>query len=125
VGDQPDPEPLAGRDDLALGFPQAIASVTQLHDRDLPVPADRLALLLGNPATTSARVEPSDDAVLCRCNNVTEKSLTAAWQGGARSVHELARATRATTGCGGCADDVARLCALLAGRTEHPKKGVA
>ncbi|MDA3645076.1 FAD-dependent oxidoreductase [Saccharopolyspora indica] len=110
---------------VLLGFPEAIASVTQLHDRDLPVPADRLALLLGNPAAVpGGPVELSDDAVICRCNNVTKKSLTTAWQGGARSVPELARATRATTGCGGCVDDVARLCTALAQRAEH-QKGVA
>ncbi|MER7083236.1 assimilatory nitrate reductase (NADH) beta subunit [Saccharopolyspora kobensis] len=108
---------------VLLGFPAAIASVTQLHDRDLPVPADRLALLLGTPAAVPGELPV--EAVICRCNNVTRKSLTAAWQGGARSVAELARATRATTGCGGCADDVASLCAALAERTEHQKEGVA
>ncbi|MCI2417249.1 FAD-dependent oxidoreductase [Saccharopolyspora sp. K220] len=111
---------------VLFGFPEAIASVSQLHDRDLPVPADRLALLLGTPAATpSAPVELPDDAVICRCNNVTKKSLTAAWHGGARSVPELARTTRATTGCGGCVDDVGRLCDALANRIEHQKEGAA
>ncbi|MER7012649.1 FAD-dependent oxidoreductase [Saccharopolyspora sp. NPDC000359] len=111
---------------VLFGFPEAIASVTQLHDRDLAVPADRLALLLGTPtAVPEAPVELPDEAVLCRCNNVTKESLTTAWQGGARSVPDLARATRATTGCGGCVDEVARLCTTLAQRAEHQEEGAA
>ncbi|MEV0086419.1 FAD-dependent oxidoreductase [Saccharopolyspora sp. NPDC050642] len=111
---------------VLFGFPEAIAAVSQLHDRDLPVPTDRLALLLGTlAAVPGAPAELPDDAVICRCNNVTKKALTAAWQGGARSVPELARATRATTGCGGCVDDVGRLCGALADRTEHQKEGAA
>ncbi|MBB5158137.1 FAD-dependent oxidoreductase [Saccharopolyspora phatthalungensis] len=111
---------------VLVGFPEAIASVSQLHDRDLPVPTDRLALLLGTPAAVPGTpVELPDDAVICRCNNVTKKSLTTAWQGGARSVPELARATRATTGCGGCVDDVGRICGALANRLEHQKEGAA
>jgi assimilatory nitrate reductase electron transfer subunit len=111
---------------VLFGFPEAIASVSQLHDRDLPVPTDRLALLLGTPAAVpGAPVELPDDAVICRCNNVTKKSLTAAWHGGARSVPELARATRATTGCGGCVDDVGGICGALANRIEHEKEGAA
>ncbi|WP_406691004.1 FAD-dependent oxidoreductase [Saccharopolyspora sp. ID03-671] len=111
---------------VLLGFPAAIAAVSQLHDRDLPMPADRLSLLLGTPAAVpGAPVELPEDAVLCRCNNVTKKSLITAWHGGARSVAELARATRATTGCGGCVDDVGRLCGSLADRIESEREGAA
>ncbi|SFS80089.1 FAD-dependent oxidoreductase [Saccharopolyspora flava] len=111
---------------VLLGFPAAIAAVSQLHDRDLPMPADRLSLLLGTPAAVpGAQVELPEDAVLCRCNNVTKKSLITAWHGGARSVAELARATRATTGCGSCVDDVGRLCSSLADRIESEREGAA
>ncbi|MEV4730499.1 FAD-dependent oxidoreductase [Saccharopolyspora sp. NPDC049426] len=111
---------------VLLGFPAAIAAISQLHDRDLPMPADRLSLLLGTPAAVpGAPVELPEDAVLCRCNNVTKKSLITAWHGGARSVAELARATRATTGCGGCVDDVGRLCSSLADRIESEREGAA
>ncbi|CAM03072.1 assimilatory nitrate reductase electron transfer subunit [Saccharopolyspora erythraea NRRL 2338] len=111
---------------VLFGFPQAIASVTQLHDGDLPVPSDRLGLLLGTAAATRATpVELPDDAVVCRCNNVTKKALTTAWHGGARSVADIAQATRATTGCGGCADDVRRICGSLRTRTEEQQEGAA
>ncbi|GAA2792558.1 FAD-dependent oxidoreductase [Saccharopolyspora taberi] len=111
---------------VLFGFPQAIASVTQLHDGDLPVPSDRLGLLLGTAAATRATpVELPDDAVVCRCNNVTKKALVTAWHGGSRSVAELARTTRATTGCGGCADDVRRICGSLRTHTDEEQEGAA
>ncbi|GAA2352630.1 FAD-dependent oxidoreductase [Saccharopolyspora halophila] len=111
---------------VLLGFPEAIAAVSQLHDRGLPMPADRLSLLLGTPASVpGAPVELPEDAVVCRCNNVTKKSLITAWHGGARSVSALARATRATTGCGSCVDDVGAVCTALAERIESEREGAA
>ncbi|MDF3292208.1 FAD-dependent oxidoreductase [Streptomyces silvisoli] len=99
---------------VLIGLPQAIASVSQLYDRDLPVPADRLALLLGTASRRgSGSLELPDDAVVCLCNNVMKRTLSDAWRGGARELPDLAAATRATTGCGGCAPDVRRLCAVL------------
>ena len=106
---------------VLIGFPQAGAAIGQLHERDLPVPADRLGLLLGGGAPErSAPAELADDAVLCRCNNVTKNRLVRAFHDGARDAGALARATRATTGCGGCGDEVRRLCgALLETSTEQ------
>jgi assimilatory nitrate reductase electron transfer subunit len=39
---------------------------------------------------------------VCRCNGVAKRDVVRAWEGGARTVPEVATATRATTGCGGC-----------------------
>jgi assimilatory nitrate reductase electron transfer subunit len=105
---------------VLLGFPQAIASVTQLHDRSEPAPSDRLGLLLGTAASTERAVsaELPDNAVVCRCNNVTKKALVHAWHDGAREISELATATRATTGCGSCTDDIRRLCGSLRSNSE-------
>ena len=111
---------------VLLGLPAAIPAVGRLHERGLPMPADRLSLLLGTPAPVpGAPVELPEDAVLCRCSHVTKKSLISAWHSGARSVAALAGATRATTGCGGCVDDVGRLCDALADRIEPERKGAA
>lgn len=111
---------------VLVGFPEAIAEISQLHDRGLPMPSDRLAVLLGTPpAVPGGAVELPEDAVVCRCNNVTKKSLTTAWHGGARSVAELAEATRATTGCGSCVDDVGAVCSALADRIESERQGAA
>lgn len=100
---------------VMLGLPDAAAAVTQLYDRGAPAPSDRLALLLGRalPAADAGQAGPGADvtalpghAVVCRCSNVTKSGLAAAWRQGARSVPDLAAATRATSGCGGCSDQV-------------------
>jgi len=98
---------------VLLGLPRAIAAVSQLYDRDLPVPSGRLALLLGTASPGPAPVELPDDAVICFCNNVTRAAIAGAWRRGARDLAALAAATRATTGCGTCAPDVRRVCEAL------------
>lgn len=103
---------------VVLGLPTAVATMSQLHSAGRPVPADRLAALLGTaPVRHTGSGEPPDDPVLCRCNNVTRKALVTAFGDGARDVPALARITRATTGCGSCTDTVRRLCRSLAGTT--------
>lgn len=99
---------------VLVGLPAAIAALSRLHDQGAPVPSDRLALLLGRPPVTSAGpVELPDDAIVCHCAHVTGKTLVDAWRAGARGRSALAAATRATTGCGGCADAVQGICAAL------------
>ncbi|MEV6957692.1 FAD-dependent oxidoreductase [Streptomyces sp. NPDC051207] len=92
---------------VLVGLPRAIAAVGRLYERDLPVPSDRLGLLLGTPATERpGPVGLPDEAVLCHCNHVTKADLLRAWCAGARDLARVTAATRATTGCGGCSDDV-------------------
>jgi assimilatory nitrate reductase electron transfer subunit len=93
---------------IVLGAPDAAAAITQLYDRGVPAPADRLALLLGRAATgqPASPVDLPASATICRCNTVTKRQLVTAWRNGARSPVDLATATRATTGCGGCRDAV-------------------
>ncbi|GAA5128459.1 FAD-dependent oxidoreductase [Haloechinothrix salitolerans] len=104
---------------ILLGFPDAAASVAHHFDNGTPAPSDRLAFLLGralpgeaapaeNPATMPGSV------TVCKCNNVTKSSLVDAWRSGARSTADLASATRATTGCGGCRDVVEGIATWLA-----------
>ncbi|RJQ79650.1 FAD-dependent oxidoreductase [Amycolatopsis panacis] len=104
---------------ILLGLPDAAATVTQLHDRGIPVPEDRLAVLLGralpagSPHATSPAELPSS-ALICRCNAVTKGRLIEAWRGGATDAAALARTTRATTGCGSCRDTVGAVAEWLA-----------
>ena len=60
-----------------------------------------------------------DRATVCRCNGVTKGDLVGCWRGGARTLEEVARATRATTGCGGCTDAVCGILDWLA-RSDPP-----
>jgi assimilatory nitrate reductase electron transfer subunit len=110
-----------------VGLPDAAASMVQFFDGGIPVAADdRLALLLGRalPAGSGGRILPGaaetadpgrlpSSAVVCRCNTVTKGALIAAWRDGATDPPALARATRATTGCGSCGDTVRGICAWL------------
>ncbi|MCX4696560.1 FAD-dependent oxidoreductase [Streptomyces sp. NBC_01408] len=101
---------------VLLGFDRAIATATELYVHDLPVPRDRLSLLLGR-APRVAKAGPTEmcpGTVVCLCNNVTHQDLTEAWHAGSRGLPELAAATRATTGCGGCTRQVEAICVSLA-----------
>ena len=96
---------------VLLGDNPTVGTVVQLYDRGGRVPADRRSLLLGRPLGAEAVPAASpalmpDQAVVCRCNTVTKGRITAAWRAGARSAGDVAAATRATTGCGGCTDAV-------------------
>ncbi|MPZ82845.1 MAG: NAD(P)/FAD-dependent oxidoreductase [Actinophytocola sp.] len=103
---------------ILLGSPDAAAMITQLYDRGIPAPSDRLALLLGRALPPGSAVNPADlpaSATVCRCNTVSKRQLVTAWRTGARTPADLASATRATTGCGGCKDAVRGIADWLAG----------
>jgi assimilatory nitrate reductase electron transfer subunit len=96
---------------IVLGAPDAAAIITQLYDRGVPAPSDRLALLLGRalPSAAAAAASPADlpaSSVVCRCNTVTKGQLVTAFKAGNRTVSALASATRASTGCGSCRETV-------------------
>ncbi|HET6499909.1 MAG TPA: FAD-dependent oxidoreductase [Amycolatopsis sp.] len=104
---------------ILLGAPDAAASIVQYYDRGVPVPTDRLAVLLGRalPFGASPASSPADlpaSAVVCRCNSVTKGRLVEAFRNGATDVPELAAVTRATTGCGSCRDAVCGIAGWLA-----------
>ena len=104
---------------VLIGLPDAAAGIVQLYDRDGPVPADRLALLLGRalPPEAGGVSGPGtlpEYAVVCRCNMVTKGQLRDAWYRGACARAALSAATRAATGCGTCGDDLDAMVAWLA-----------
>ncbi|GAA3293718.1 hypothetical protein GCM10020295_16340 [Streptomyces cinereospinus] len=106
---------------VLLGLPRAAAALAQLYDRDAPLPSDRLSLLLGVAPMTGEPADLPEDSLVCDCNNVSRAGLRQAWQDGARDLYALVAATRATTGCGGCADDVRAWCAqATAGTAARP-----
>lgn len=98
---------------VLLGDNPCVGQIIQLFDRGAPVPADRRALLLGRslggPASAQAAPTPAlmpDAATVCQCNTVSKGALVRAWRDGCRDEASLAGRTRATTGCGTCADAV-------------------
>ncbi|WP_366246669.1 FAD-dependent oxidoreductase [Cellulosimicrobium cellulans] len=113
-----------------VGAPEVGADLTAAYTRRLPVPADPAQLLVRPvgpapaPATTPTLMP--DRTTVCQCNGVTKGDLVGCWRAGARSVDELARATRATTGCGGCRDVVCGLADWLASADpEQPEEAPA
>jgi assimilatory nitrate reductase electron transfer subunit len=103
---------------ILLGDTRAAGTVTQFYDRGATVPIDRAALLLvrrNAPATVSnSPTLMPGHATVCQCNGVTKSAICDAWEGGAQTVSEVARCTRATTGCGSCRELVEGLVDWLA-----------
>jgi assimilatory nitrate reductase electron transfer subunit len=100
-----------------LGAPEVSASLSVTFDRRTPLPVDPAWLLLpqtgpqaagGRAAEASPTLIPAN-ATICRCNGVTKSDILGAWDDGCHSVDEVAAATRATTGCGGCTETVCGL----------------
>ena len=89
------------------------------------MPADPAALLMrpvtAAPSTAASPTNMPDRMTVCRCNGVTKGDIKACWSKGARTTGDVAARTRATTGCGGCADVVAGLVDWL--NTSDPDTG--
>lgn len=103
---------------ILLGDVRNAGTVIQLFERGAVLPADRSAVLMvRRNAPATAALTPTAlpaRATICQCNGVSKAAITAAWQAGARSVEDIATATRATTGCGTCRDTVCGLVDWLA-----------
>ena len=101
-----------------VGDARVAADLTAAYTRRTPVPADPAFLLL-TPVMPAAEPASSpehmpDDATVCRCNGVTKHDIAACVADGATSTDDVARATRATTGCGSCTEAVCGLVEWLA-----------
>jgi len=99
-----------------LGAPEVAASLSVAFDRRTPLPVDPLSLLLppGRAEESASPVRMPGTTTVCRCNGVSKKDIVSAWEAGAETVEAVAAATRATTGCGGCAQVVCGLVDWLA-----------
>jgi assimilatory nitrate reductase electron transfer subunit len=103
---------------IVLGFPDAAAAISQLHDSGATVPEDRISLLLGRAAKP---IGPVVTDVICECNSVPRSRLVQAWRSGARTAEDFTRMTRAGTGCGGCAADLLALAEALGDEAEDAR----
>lgn len=81
-------------------------TLLQLYLNDMELPANPEALILpadsGAPPLLSNMSLPLT-ATICSCLNVTKGAIVAAIDGGCCSVADVKAATKASTGCGGCA----------------------
>jgi assimilatory nitrate reductase electron transfer subunit len=114
---------------ILLGDADTAGTVTQLFDRGAPAPADRVSLLFSGFGTAAGADDPAampPSATACHCNGVAKAAIQACVQAGARSVEEVAAATRATTGCGTCRGVVAGLVGwLTVPATPHAQKAAS
>ncbi|MCK9795859.1 FAD-dependent oxidoreductase [Isoptericola sp. 4D.3] len=110
-----------------VGDARVAADLTAAYTRRTPVPADPAFLLL-TPVAPAAEPASSpehmpDDATVCRCNGVTKHDIAACVADGASTQDDVARATRATTGCGSCTEAVCGLVDwLTAARAEGARR---
>jgi ferredoxin-nitrate reductase len=77
--------------------------LSELLRSGAPVPDELL-----EPSASSATDQPADDdELICSCNAVTRGTISSAIRaGGLRTVAQIARSTRASTGCGSCVRDI-------------------
>lgn len=107
-----------------VGDKQAASELSAMYTRMLPVPADPAHLIVrplagaARPAATAVE-DMGDDHTVCQCNSVPKGRIVAALGDGCASVEDVAKATRAGTGCGDCRSVVAALIAASSG-AENP-----
>ena len=80
-------------------------TLLQYHLNDIALPDDPQALILpntGEPVGLGVAALPMT-ASICSCHNVSKANVVAAIDGGCCSFGEVKSATKASTGCGGCA----------------------
>lgn len=88
-----------------VGDKATASDLAALYTRMLPVPADPAHLIVRPIAGAAARktvaqMDPED--TVCQCNTVSKGRICEAIEAGCSTVEDVARATRASTGCGDC-----------------------
>ncbi|WP_109795835.1 nitrate reductase [Minwuia thermotolerans] len=74
-------------------------------DRAITDAAGHTALLAGRPGGASCAA----GALICACNGIGANAIRAAIEGGATTMVEVGRRTRAGTGCGSCLSEIKRM----------------
>ena len=107
---------------ILVGDASPWARLTGLARSGAPLEGEPHHLLVGAPAAAPA----SADATVCTCHDVRAGAICAAIRDrGLGTVDDVKRATRAGTGCGGCAPDLTRLLdAELARRGAARRRGI-
>lgn len=92
---------------VLVGETESYGSLLQLMLNDMDIPGNPAALILpalGDEAPAGLGVTAlPDTAQICSCYDVTKGDIAAAVQGGCCTMGDIKGATKATTGCGGCA----------------------
>ncbi|WP_430868847.1 FAD-dependent oxidoreductase [Demequina aurantiaca] len=90
-----------------VGDKAAAAELSAMYTRMIPVPSDPAHLIIrplaGAVASAAVAVKDmTDDHPVCQCNSVTRGAIAASVRAGCVTTEDVAKATRASTGCGDC-----------------------
>ncbi|GLS25919.1 nitrite reductase large subunit NirB [Marinibactrum halimedae] len=91
---------------VLVGEVEAYGNLLQLmlNDMDLPESPEGLILPASDGAAPTLGVDSlPDTAIVCSCHDVTKGDIAAAIAAGASDMGGIKAATKASTGCGGCA----------------------
>jgi len=103
---------------ISIGMPRTSAELALLFERGTELPGDRTVLFhldaLNPPGPPTA--PPGRGSTLCRCTGTTVGAVEDAIAGGCATVVEVARSTRAGSGCRGCRE---RIMDLIAASFRH------
>ncbi|KZZ05732.1 nitrite reductase large subunit [Oleibacter sp. HI0075] len=92
---------------VLVGETDSYGTLLQLMLNDMDIPGNPAALILpalGDEAPAGLGVTAlPDTAQICSCYDVSKGDIAAAVQGGCCTMGDIKGATKATTGCGGCA----------------------
>lgn len=92
---------------VLVGETESYGTLLQLMLNDMDIPGNPAALILpalGDEAPAGLGVTAlPDTAQICSCYDVSKGDIASAVQGGCCTMGDIKGATKATTGCGGCA----------------------
>jgi len=86
---------------VLVGDLEPFGELSALLESGEPVPDDPRTLLA--PASAGS---PSDDPIICNCENIRRSKIVAAVDAGCSALGEIKKSTRACSGCGSCAQAV-------------------
>jgi nitrite reductase (NADH) large subunit len=91
---------------ILVGDAKDYHMLLQMYLNEMPLPKNPENLILGSRSgedvSFGSAMDLPDTAVICSCEAVTKGMLCCAVKDGNESLKALAKATKATTGCGGC-----------------------
>lgn len=99
---------------IMVGDAEDYSILHQMYLNNIPLPENAEELIVGargeGGSAFGSAMDLPDSAVICSCEAVTKGALCCSvLEGGLETVKDVAKATKATTGCGGCKPMVADL----------------
>ncbi|WP_445156944.1 nitrite reductase large subunit NirB [Halomonas sp. E14] len=91
---------------MLVGDNSVYDTLLQYYANRIELPADPASLILPAGSGAAPALGPDalpDTAMICSCHNVTKADVCASIDGGAVDLGAVKGATKASTGCGGCA----------------------